>query len=67
MLIFLLLRGTSFGSLSIAFIYGLFTWANAYIDQATRFRKRLYSAYILNYAFERFGDRIVKNGDVTPP
>lgn len=67
MLIFLLVRGTFFGGLSIAFIYGLFTMANAYIDQATRFRKRLYSAHMLNYSFERFGDQIVERGNVTLP
>lgn len=62
MLVLLLVRGTLFGSLSIGFLYGIFTVGNAYIDQATRFRKRLYSAHMLNYAFETFGQEI-KDGE----
>ncbi|HUC08653.1 MAG TPA: hypothetical protein VMR96_11260 [Solirubrobacterales bacterium] len=58
MLILLLVRGTLFGGLSVGFLYGIFTVGNAYVDQATRFRKRLYSAHMLNYAFETFGEEI---------
>jgi hypothetical protein len=57
-LILLLVRSTFFGALSLAFLYGLLTVATAYIDQATRFRKRLYSAHMVNYAFETFGQEI---------
>ncbi len=62
MLVLLLVRGTLFGGLSVGLLYGIFTVANAYIDQATRFRKRLYSAHMLNYAFDTFGEEI-KEGD----
>jgi hypothetical protein len=65
MLILLLVRGTVFGSLSVGFLFGLFSVANAYIDQATRFRKRLYSAHMLNYAFGAFSDEIKKDGKVS--
>lgn len=58
MLILLLVRGTLFGALSIAYLYGVFTIATAYIDQSTRFRKRLYSAHMMNYVFARFGEQI---------
>jgi hypothetical protein len=64
MLPLLLLRGTLFGGLSVGFLYGIFTIGNAYIDQATRFRKRLYSAHMLNYAFRTFRDDIKKGGKV---
>jgi hypothetical protein len=64
MLVLLLVRGTLFGALSVAFLYGLFTVATAHIDQSTRFRKRLYSAHMLNYVFREFGNEI-KNGTVT--
>jgi hypothetical protein len=64
-LILLLVRGTFFGALSVGFLYGVFTVANAYVDQSTRFRKRLYSAHMLNYAFRTFGDTIEKDGKVT--
>jgi phosphoglycerol transferase MdoB-like AlkP superfamily enzyme len=57
-LILLLARSTFFGALSLAFLYGLLTVATAYIDQSTRFRKRLYSAHMVNYAFETFGQEI---------
>jgi hypothetical protein len=57
-LVLLLVRSTFFGALSLAFLYGLLTVATAYIDQATRFRKRLYSAHMVNYAFETFEDEI---------
>jgi phosphoglycerol transferase MdoB-like AlkP superfamily enzyme len=57
-LILLLVRSTFFGALSLAFLYGLLTVATAYIDQSTRFRKRLYSAHMVNYAFETFGQEI---------
>ena len=46
MLPLLLLRGTLFGGLSVGFLYGLFTVGNAYVDQSTRFRKRLYSCLL---------------------
>ncbi|HEY0318745.1 MAG TPA: hypothetical protein VGC49_10705 [Solirubrobacterales bacterium] len=62
MLVLLLVRGTLFGGLSIGFLYGIFTVGNAYIDQATRFRKRLYSAHMLNYAFATFSEEI-KTGE----
>jgi hypothetical protein len=62
MLVLLLVRGTIFGGLSAGFLYGIFTIGNAYIDQSTRFRKRLYSAHMLNYAFETFSEEI-KQGD----
>jgi len=62
MLVLLLVRGTLFGGLSVGFLYGIFTVGNAYVDQATRFRKRLYSAHMLNYAFETFSEQI-KEGD----
>ena len=65
MLILLLVRGTLFGSLSVGFLFGLFSVANAYIDQATRFRKRLYSAHMLNYAFRTFSDDIKRDGEVS--
>ena len=64
MLPLLLVRGTLFGGLSVGFLYGIFTVGNAYIDQATRFRKRLYSAHMLNYAFRTFRDDIKKDGKV---
>jgi hypothetical protein len=66
MLVLLLVRGTFFGSMSVGFLFGLFSVANAYVDQATRFRKRLYSAHMLNYAFEKFGKGIsgVSVGDL---
>lgn len=64
MLPLLLLRGTLFGGLAVGFLYGIFTVGNAYIDQATRFRKRLYSAHMLNYAFRTFRDDIKKDGKV---
>lgn len=64
MLPLLLLRGTLFGGLSVGFLYGLFTVGNAYIDQSTRFRKRLYSAHMLNYAFRTFSEDIKKGGKV---
>lgn len=57
-LVLLLVRSTFFGALSLAFLYGLLTVATAYIDQSTRFRKRLYSAHMVNYAFETFGQEI---------
>lgn len=63
-LILLLVRGTFFGALSVGFLFGMFTVANAYIDQSTRFRKRLYSAHMLNYAFRTFSDSIKKDGKV---
>lgn len=62
MLILLLVRGTLFGGLSAGFLYGVFTIGNAYIDQSTRFRKRMYSAHMLNYAFDTFSEEI-KAGD----
>lgn len=62
MLVLLLVRGTLFGGLSIGFLYGIFTVGNAYIDQATRFRKRVYSAHMLNYAFDTFSKEI-KEGE----
>jgi hypothetical protein len=65
MLLLLLVRGTFFGSLAIAFLAGAFSIANAYIDQSTRFRKRLYSAHMLNYAFRTFRDDIKKSGTVS--
>lgn len=58
MLILLLVRGTLFGALCVGFLYGVFTVATAFIDQSTRFRKRLYSAHMLNYAFSRFIEQI---------
>ncbi|HWD41014.1 MAG TPA: hypothetical protein VG944_19355 [Fimbriimonas sp.] len=64
MLPLLLLRGTLFGGLSVGFLYGLFTVGNAYVDQSTRFRKRLYSAHMLNYAFRTFRDDIKQDGKV---
>lgn len=64
MLILLLVRGTLFGGLAVGFLYGVFSIANAYVDQATRFRKRLYSAHMLNYAFGQFADKIAKKGTV---
>lgn len=64
MLVLLLVRGAFFGALAIAFLYGLLTVATAYIDQATRFRKRLYSAHMINYAFITFNEEI-KTGTVT--
>jgi len=64
MLPLLLLRGTLFGGLSVGFLYGIFTVGNAYIDQATRFRKRLYSAHMLNYAFRTFRNEIKEGGKV---
>ncbi len=64
MLILLLVRGTLFGGLSVGFLYGIFTVGNAYIDQATRFRKRLYSAHMLNYAFETFSEEIKEGNKV---
>jgi hypothetical protein len=62
MLILLLVRGTLFGGLSAGFLYGIFTIGYAYIDQSTRFRKRLYSAHMLNYAFDTFSEEI-KRGE----
>jgi len=64
MLILLLVRSVTFGGLSIAILFALFTVGNACVDQATRFRKRLYSAHMLNYAFKTFSDEIVKGGKV---
>jgi len=64
MLVLLLVHGAFFGALSIGFLYGIFTVANAYIVQATRSRKRLYSAHMLNYAFKKFGDEIKRGGMV---
>ena len=64
MLPLLLLRGTLFGGLSVGFLYGLFTVGNAYVDQSTRFRKRLYSAHMLNYAFRTFSEDIKQDGKV---
>jgi len=58
MLVLLLVRGTFFGALSVGFLFAVFTIATAYIDQATRFRKRLYSAHMLNYVFSTFSDQI---------
>lgn len=58
MLVLLLVRGTFFGALSVGFLFAVFTIATAYIDQATRFRKRLYSAHMLNYVFATFTDQI---------
>jgi hypothetical protein len=65
MLVLLLVRGTLFGSLAVGFLFGLFSVANAYIDQATRFRKRLYSAHMLNYAFRTFSEDIKRDGEVS--
>lgn len=62
MLALLLVRGTLFGGLSAGFLYGIFTIGNAYIDQSTRFRKRVYSAHMLNYAFDTFSEEI-KRGE----
>jgi hypothetical protein len=64
MLALLLVRGTLFGGLSAGFLYGVFTIGNAYIDQSTRFRKRVYSAHMLNYAFDTFSDEIKRGGKV---
>lgn len=64
MLILLLVRGTLFGGMSVGFLYGIFTVGNAYIDQATRFKKRLYSAHMLNYAFDTFSEHIKESGQV---
>jgi hypothetical protein len=64
MLVLLLVRGTLFGGLSAGFLYGVFTIGNAYIDQSTRFRKRVYSAHMLNYAFDTFSDEIKRGGRV---
>jgi hypothetical protein len=64
MLPLLLVRGVLFGGLGVGFLYGIFTVGNAYIDQATRFRKRLYSAHMLNYAFKAFREDIKKGGQV---
>jgi hypothetical protein len=64
MLVLLLVRGTLFGGLSAGFLYGVFTIGNAYIDQSTRFRKRLYSAHMLNYAFDTFSEEIKKGEKV---
>jgi len=64
MLVLLLVRGTLFGGLSAGFLYGVFTIGNAYIDQSTRFRKRVYSAHMLNYAFDTFSDEIKRGGKV---
>lgn len=64
MLVLLLVRGTLFGGLSAGFLYGVFTIGNAYIDQSTRFRKRVYSAHMLNYAFDTFSDEIKQGGKV---
>ena len=64
MLVLLLVRGTLFGGLSAGFLYGTFTIGNAYIDQSTRFRKRLYSAHMLNYAFDTFSEEIKKGEKV---
>lgn len=64
MLILLLVRGTLFGGLAVGFLYGIFTVGNAYIDQATRFRKRLYSAHMLNYAFRTFRDDIKRGSEI---
>jgi hypothetical protein len=64
MLLLLLVRSVLFGGLGVGFLFGLFTVANAYVDQATRFRKRLYSAHMLNYAFKTFSDEIKKGGEV---
>ncbi len=58
MLLLLLVRGTLFGALSVGYLYGVFTIATAYIDQSTRFRKRLYSAHMMNYVFTTFADQI---------
>jgi hypothetical protein len=63
-LILLLVRGTFFGAMSVGFLFGVFTVANAYIDQATRFRKRFYSAIMLDYAFRTFSESIKKGGKV---
>jgi hypothetical protein len=65
MLVLLLVRGTLFGSLAVGFLFGIFSVANAYIDQATRFRKRLYSAHMLNYAFGAFSEDIKRGGEVS--
>ncbi len=65
MLILLLVRGTLFGGLAVGLLYGVFSIANAYIDQATRFRKRLYSAHMLNYAFRQFASKISDSSKVT--
>ena len=64
MLVLLLVRGTLFGGMSVGFLYGIFTVGNAYIDQATRFKKRLYSAHMLNYAFDTFSEHIKDSGQV---
>lgn len=58
MLVLLLVRGTFFGALSVGFLFAVFTIATAYIDQSTRFRKRLYSAHMLNYVFITFTNQI---------
>ncbi|HEX4838039.1 MAG TPA: hypothetical protein VFV03_05900 [Solirubrobacteraceae bacterium] len=64
MLLLLVARSVLWGGLSVGFLYGLFTVGNAYIDQATRFRKRLYSAHMLNYAFKTFSEDIKHGGKV---
>jgi phosphoglycerol transferase MdoB-like AlkP superfamily enzyme len=58
MLTLLLVRGVLFGTLAVAFLYGVLTMATAYIDQATRFRKRIYSAHMLNYVFSQYSDQV---------
>lgn len=58
MLVLLLVRGAFFGALSAGFLFAVFTIATAYIDQSTRFRKRLYSAHMLNYVFTTFANQI---------
>jgi hypothetical protein len=54
MLVLLVVRGVFFGGLSIALLYGLLTISTAFIDQGARFRKRLYSAHMINYALREF-------------
>lgn len=58
LLVLLLIRGGLFGGLTAGILYAAFTVANAAVDQATRFRKRVYSAHMLNYAFETFEKQI---------
>lgn len=63
MLILLLVRGTLFGGLSVALLYGAMTVATAFVDQAARFRKRFYSAHMINYALRSFHTEI-QDGEV---
>jgi hypothetical protein len=58
MLVLLVVRGVFFGGLSVGLLYGLLTVATAFIDQAARFRKRLYSAHMINYALREFHHEI---------